>query len=123
MEDEEREQSADEGSEDISDTTAPSIGPNTVIEREPVEDRLARHDQSSVDAMGLDKRREVVGGSYGPSFGRQATLYGITIAVIAVIVIGFVLLAGKLDQAPETNKDVAPWSNPDAPQTPPAPLQ
>ena len=43
--------------EDVSDITAPSIGPSTTIEREPPEDRLARHEQSDVDAMGLDKRR------------------------------------------------------------------
>ena len=46
---------------------APSLGPNTVIEREPVEERLAKHEQSEVDARGLDKRRRVVGQSYGPA--------------------------------------------------------
>ena len=56
---------------DVSDITAPSIGPDTTIEREPPEERLAKHEQSDVDAMGLDKRREVVGGSYGAQL-RQA---------------------------------------------------
>jgi hypothetical protein len=112
-----------EGKEDISDTTAPSIGPNTVIEREPPEERLARHEQSDVDAMGLDKRREVVGASYGPSFGKQATLYGVALAIIAAVVFGFILLAGELDKAPETAVDEAPWSDSTAPQEPPAPLQ
>lgn len=111
------------GAQDISDTPAPSVGPHTTIETEPAEERLARHEQSSVDAMGLDKRREVVGGSYGPSFAKQATLYGGAIAILAAIVIGFIILAGELDKAPESNPDEAPWSNVDAPQTPPSPLQ
>ena len=119
----EEEDNGDTEEKDISDTTAPSIGPNTTIEREDPETRLARHEQSDVDAMGLDKRREVVGASYGPSFARQATLYGAVLAVLAVIVIGFILLAGELDKAPETNEDQAPWSQADAPQTPPSPLQ
>jgi hypothetical protein len=115
--------SGTQGKEDISDTTAPSIGPNTVIERKPPEERLAAHEQSDTDAMGLDKRRQVVGGSYGPSFAKQATLYGGALLVLVVIVVGFVLLAGELDKAPATNPDEAPWSKPEAPQEPPAPLQ
>jgi hypothetical protein len=109
--------------EDISDTPAPSVGPNTVIEREPPEERLAKHEQSKVDAMGLDKRREVVGGSYGPSFARQATLYGAVLVVLAALVIGFVILAGELDKSPEKIEEKAPWANPDARQVEPSPLQ
>ena len=98
---------------DISDTTAPSIGPNTVIEREPPEERLARHEPSDVDAMGLDKRREVVGQSYAPSAGRQLTMYGIFLAVLAALVIGGKLLADKLDQPPDEVKDEAVWTGND----------
>jgi hypothetical protein len=98
---------------DISDTTAPSIGPNTVIEREPPEERLARHEPSDVDAMGLDKRREVVGQSYGPSTGRQLTMYGIFLAVLAALVIGGKLLADKLDQPPDEVQDEAVWTGND----------
>ena len=105
---------------DISDTPAPSIGPHTTFELPPVEERLARHEQSDVDAMGLDKRREVVGGSYSPSFARQATLYGIFLVVVIALGVGFKLLADELDKPPETNPDVAPWAQEDAPQTPPA---
>lgn len=113
------------GEEDISDTSAPSIGPHSTVEPlDPPEERLARHEQTQVDAMGLEKRREVVGGSYGASFAKQATLYGGVLAVIAAIVIGFILLAGKLDQSPDTAEDKAPWATvPDAPQNPPQPLQ
>ncbi len=52
---------------DISDTPAPSIGPNTTFDKRPAEERLAGHEQSDQDAMGLEKRRQVIGGTYGPS--------------------------------------------------------
>jgi hypothetical protein len=104
---------------DISDTPAPSIGPHTTFDREPPEERLAHHEISDTDAMGLAKRRDVVGKSYGPSFAKQATLYGGFIAVIAVLAIGFKLLADELDKPPETVKAEAAWQNSDVE---PAPL-
>lgn len=105
--------------EDISDTVAPSVGPHSkVVHHAPSDEK-----PPDMDAMGLDKRREVVGGSYGPGFAKQATLYGGVLVVIAALVIGFVLLAGELDQPPETTSDEAAWSQPDAPQTPVSPLE
>jgi hypothetical protein len=102
-----------------SETPAPSIGPHTEIEHEDPEERLARHEQSDVDAMGLDKRREVVGGSYGPSLARQVTLYGVFVAVVVALGIGFKVLADKLDEPPKNYEDTAPWADPNAPQLPP----
>ena|SRR5689334_14120401 len=110
--------------EEAKKVAAPSVGPNTVIEREPVEERLARHEQSEVDAMGLDKRRRVVGQSYGPSKTRQFALYGIFLAVIVALVIGGIILVGKLDTG--VGKDVphsAPWSKPGVKQSKPKPIQ
>jgi hypothetical protein len=104
--------------------SAPSLGPNTVIEREPVEERLARHDQSEVDAMGKDKRRPVVGQSYGPSKTRQLALYGVFLAVLAALVVGGIVLVGKLDTP--VGKDVpnsAPWSKAGVKQIQPKPIQ
>jgi hypothetical protein len=103
--------------------TAPSIGPNTIIDREPAKERLARHDISNVDAMGLEKRRSVVGHRHAASFARQATLYGIFLAVVAVLAIGAKILVDKADQPPATIEQQAPWAQPDAPQRPPKPLQ
>jgi hypothetical protein len=103
--------------------TAPSIGPNTVIERVPPEERLAGHEHSQQDAMGRDKRRSVVGERHAPTFARQAALYGIFLAVVVVLAIGAKLLVDKADQPPKTNPAVAPWAQPDAPQHPPKPLQ
>ena len=110
--------------EEARKVAAPSVGPNTVIEREPVEERLARHEQSEVDAMGLDKRRPVIGQSHGPSMARQFALYGIFLAVTAAIVIGGIILIGKLDTP--VGKDVpnsAPWSKPGVKQIKPKPIQ
>ena len=107
---------------DASGITAPSIGPNTVIDRRPPEERLNQEQISDTDAMGLDKRREVVGKSYGASVGKQATMYGIFLAVVIGLGFGFKLLADKLDQPPATNDDVAPWSAPDQAQVPVQPI-
>lgn len=103
---------------------APSLGPNTVIEREPVEERLARHEQSSEDAMGLDKRRSVVGQSYGPSKARQLAVYLGFLAIVAALVVGGIILVGALDTG--VGKDVpnsAPWSKPGVKQHVPKPIQ
>ncbi len=107
-----------------SEITGPSLGPNTVIEREPAEERLARHEQSEVDAMGKDKRRAVVGQTYGPTKTRQLALYGLFLAVLAVVVVGGIILIGKLDTG--VGKHVpnsAPWSKPGVQQTQPKPIQ
>lgn len=109
---------------DAEHTPAPSIGPHTHLEKfhEAPEDRLAKHEQSDVDAMGLDKRRPVVGKQYGASATKQATVYGIAIAVIVGLVIGGKLAADELDKGPSVNPDKAPWSQADAEQRPPEPI-
>lgn len=95
---------------DISGTTAPSIGPNTVIEKKPPQERLAGHDQSSLDAMGLEKRRQVVGGSYSASVTRQIVTYAIVVAVVVGAGFGLKKLADNLDQPPAHAQDQAPWT-------------
>jgi hypothetical protein len=107
------EENRDTQTEDISDTTAPSVGPNTVIEREDPEERLARHEQSGKDAMGLDKRREVIGGQYGASFTRQLVTWAIVVCVIVAAAFGLKVLADDLDQPPEKVADEAPWTGND----------
>src|ERR671918_258717 len=100
---------------DISDTPAPSIGPHTTFEKHPPSMHHPGHEPSDIDAMGLDKRRPVVGGQYSPSIARQATIYGIALAVVAALAIGFIVLANELDQPPETNSDEAPWTGNELP--------
>jgi hypothetical protein len=104
--------------EDISDTPAPSIGPHTTFDRVEPKDRQIGGEDSDVDAMGLDKRRQVTGGTYRPSRARQLTLYGIFIVVLVVLAIGFKLLADELDQPPENTRDAAPWTGNDVPPRP-----
>lgn len=106
--------------EDISGTTAPSIGPNTVIEKDSPEERLARHDQSDKDAMGLDKRREVIGGSYGAGFGKQLIRWAAVVIVVIAAAFGAKLLVDDLDKAPAHAADKAPWSGT---KEAPAPLE
>ena len=116
---------ADSGSGSLQkgEFTAPSVGPHTVIDRTPPEERLDFDKISNEDAMGRDKRREVVGGKYGPSRTRVFGTFAAFFAVVAVIAGGFYFLTKELDQPPEENADVAPWSASDAPQTAPRPLQ
>lgn len=103
--------------------TAPSIGPNTVIDKPPPQERLDFDKISDTDAMGKDKRREVVGGTYGPTRARVFATFAAFFAIVAALTVGFYFLAKELDQPPAENPDEAPWSAADAPQSPPKPLQ
>ncbi len=103
--------------------TAPSVGPHTTFDKRPPEERLDFDRISDVDAMGEEKRRQVVGGTYGPTRARVAATFATFFAVVAVIAIGFWLLAQELDQPPDENPALAPWSEADAPQRPPRDLQ
>jgi hypothetical protein len=66
--------------------------------------------------MGLDKRREVIGGTYGPTVTRQLLTYGIFVLVVGAIVVGLIVAANKADQPPDKYKDEAPWAQAGAPQ-------
>jgi hypothetical protein len=104
------EEDRDTRTEDISGTTAPSVGPKTVIEKDDPEERLARHEQSDKDAMGLDKRREVIGGQYGASLTRQIVTWAIVAGVVVAAAFGLKILADDLDQPPKEVADQAPWT-------------
>lgn len=99
------------------DSAAPPESSN-VLAHVPMPDRIepkARPEFESpdmdTDAMGLDKRREVVGKSYGASFLRQLTLYGIFVFVTACILFGLKTLADKLDEPPAKIEAKAPWTH------------
>lgn len=73
---------------------------------------------TQVDAMGRDKRREVVGHSYGPS-RRSQVMFFVAVGIVAVVIIGgWTLAVAAFDQPPDSNPDEAPWSAADAPQVP-----
>jgi hypothetical protein len=73
-------------------------------------DEAKAHEPSTVDAMGQDKRREVVGHSYGPTRRRQLMFFAAVGAVLLVILGGWTLLVGLFDTTPDHFPDRAPWS-------------
>jgi hypothetical protein len=90
---------------------------------EPVEATVSHEgDQergrSDVDAMGQDKRRRIIGESYGPSKGRQLVYYGIFILFLVLLYIGGKVAIDQLDKAPAHDATQAPWAQPNSPQTP-----
>ena len=77
--------------------------------RAKAEEKQAEH-ASDLDAMGQDKRREVVGHSYGPSKRSQVIFFVAVGAVIALAIGGWTLAVAAFDTAPESYPDKAPWS-------------
>lgn len=79
---------------------------------EPVEpsEEAKAHTPSDVDAMGQDKRRQVVGHSYGPTKRNQVIFFAAVAAVAAVVLGGWTLAVAAFDTAPESYPDKAPWS-------------
>ncbi len=110
--------SGDEDATRESETPTEPMPPGSRMEPALAGAGAGEHGPSPVDAMGLDKHREVRGRSYGPSKARQAAVFGIFFACVAALLIGGKLLADKLDEAPNSNPDKAPWSKSSAPQIP-----
>jgi len=76
------------------------------------------HEPSEVDAMGKDKRREVVGHSYGPSRKSQVVFFVAVAAVLVFLVGGSLVAIAAFDQPEDEYPDAAPWSASDAQQIP-----
>jgi hypothetical protein len=104
--------------EGTSEPAAPSIGPHTEIEHTPPEERLAGREHSNTDALGLDKRRQVVGGTYGPTRTRVIMRFVVFFAVVGALFVGLLFLVDQLDQPPDTYKDAAPWTGNERPSDP-----
>ena len=71
---------------------------------------------SDVDARGLDKRRQVKGGTYGPTNQRVIVSFVVFFAALIVVLIALKLAVDQLDKAPADNPVSAPWAQPGAPQ-------
>ena len=98
--------------------TAPSSADIDSLEKFEASDEAKAHKPSDIDAMGQDKRREVVGHAYGPSRKSQIIFFGI-IGAIALLLIGGSLLAiAAFDQPSDSYPDESPWSQADAEQIP-----
>jgi hypothetical protein len=75
--------------------------------------------RSEVDAMGNDKRREVVGQQYGATVRKRLLVYGGVVGVIVVVVIAFLTVVKGYDNRDVPLKDTAPWTEAGASQAPP----
>jgi hypothetical protein len=90
--------------------TAPSAADIDKLEKFEPSEEAKRHKPSDVDAMGQDKRREVVGHSYGPTKRSQIMFFVAVGAVLVVIVGGWLALVSAVDKPPKNFEDSAPWS-------------
>lgn len=90
--------------------TAPSAADISKLELMEPSEEAKRHQPSTVDAMGQDKRREVVGHSYGPSKRSQIMFFVAVGAVLVVIIGGWLALVAAFDKPPTDFEDTAPWS-------------
>ena len=98
--------------------TAPSAADITKLKKFEASEEAKAHEPSETDAMGRDKRREVVGHAYGPSRKSQIMFFVAVGAILVVIIGGWTLAVAAFDQPPDSNPDKAPWSAADAPQIP-----
>jgi len=97
--------------------TAPSASDITGLEKFEASEEAKRATPSDVDAMGQDKRRQIVGHAYGPSRRSQIMFFVAVAAVAVVIVGGWLTLVSIFDKPPTHFKDTAPWSTtPTSPQ-------
>lgn len=78
----------------------------------PYEDSVA--DRSDKDAMGNDKRRQVIGGQYGATVRKRLVIYGIAVAVIVGVVILSLTVVSNVDNKEIPLEATAPWAAADA---------
>ena len=90
--------------------TAPSAADIEQLEKFEPSEEAKQHEPSTVDAMGQDKRRQVVGQSYGPSKRSQIMFFVAVAAVLVVFVGGWLALVAAFDKPPEHFSPKAPWS-------------
>lgn len=95
---------------DTTRGTAPSAADITELEKMEASEEAKRAEPSSVDAMGQDKRRQVVGHSYGPSRKSQFVFFGVLAALVAIVIGGSALAIGAFDQPPDEYADQAEWT-------------
>lgn len=70
----------------------------------------SREGEPDIDAMGKDKRRGVVGGQYGATKRKQLTVYGIFLAVLAVVAIGGLTVVKGIDNREMPLEETGPWT-------------
>jgi hypothetical protein len=98
------------GGRSSSSGTAPSATATEKLAEFEPSGEAKRKQPSGVDAMGQDKRRQVVGHTYGPSKRSQIMFFVAVAAVLVVIVGGWLTLVAVFDKPPTHFSDRAPWS-------------
>jgi hypothetical protein len=90
--------------------TSPSGADISKLEKFEPSEEAKQAEPSKEDAMGRDKRRQIVGQSYGPSKSRQFMFFGIVAVVLIVVVGGWLALVAAFDKPPSQISNSAPWS-------------
>jgi hypothetical protein len=103
-----------EGESEVTRGTAPSAPDIRKLEKFEASEEAKRKEPSQVDAMGQDKRREIVGHAYGPSKKSQILFFVIVGLIFAALVGGYALAIAAFDQPEDSYPDKAPWSRADA---------
>ena len=67
--------------------TAPSAGNIEALDKFEPSAEARAHEPSTVDAMGQDKRRQVVGHTYGPS-ARSRIMFFLTVGAVLALTVG-----------------------------------
>ena len=96
--------------------TAPSSANIESLEKMDASEEAKAHRPSDVDAMGQDKRRQVIGHTYGPSRRSQLMFFAAVAVVLVLVVGGYMAAIAAFDQPKDSYADRAPWSAPDTPQ-------
>jgi hypothetical protein len=91
-------------------STAPSAADIDKLEEFEPSEEARRHEPADVDAIGQDKRRQVVGNSYGPSRRSQLMFFVAVATVLVMVVGGWLALVAAFDNPPEQFSQRAPWS-------------
>jgi hypothetical protein len=99
--------------------TAPSSANIEDLEKFEPSEEAKQHEPSDVDAMGRDKRRSVVGNTYGPTRRRQAFFFAIAAGVAVLIVLGAIAAINAFDQPEKNYPDKAPWAQSGGADNPP----
>ena len=79
----------------------------------------SKEGSGDVDAMGLDRRRAVVGQQYGATVRKQLLVYGIFLAVVVGLGILFLTVVSNVDNKEIPLEDTAPWTAANASQEAP----
>ncbi len=101
--------------EETTSGTAPSAADLDALNKMEASEEAQHHEPSDTDAMGQDKRREVIGHSYGPSKKTQLVFFIAVAAVFAILIGGYLAAIAAFDQPEDTYADEAPWSKEGAP--------